>query len=140
MLLSLLAGVASSTQGLFNGYWKERLDLKTVMLANTLVILLLVLLLYLPSLRTGLRVPLERMSPSILVGGLCGFFIVLAFAIAFPVLGATTTSLLYLIGLLAASMLFDAGGVMGLPPSPLTLQKLAGAALALFGTYLVLRS
>ncbi len=37
-LLAVLAGVASSTQGLFNGYWKDKIDLKTILLANSIVV------------------------------------------------------------------------------------------------------
>ena len=139
-LLALLAGVASSTQGLYNGYWKETLDLKTVLLANALVVLAFVALFYLLDTREGVTSPLEKMNLSILVGGACGFFIILAFAISFPSIGALASSLLFIIAFLSTSMLYDQFGVLNLAPRPITLQKVIGIILVIIGTFLSLRS
>jgi transporter family-2 protein len=139
IFLSFLAGVASSTQGLFNGYWQERTDLKTTMLVNMAVLLALALLLYLPDLKNGIRFPLEKMTPSILVGGVCGFLIVLAFAVAFPVLGATTTSLLYIAGLLIAAVLFDTFGTLGQHTVAFTFERALGLVLVMAGSYLAIK-
>ena len=139
-LLSLLAGVASSTQGLYNGYWKERIDLKTILLANSLVVFISVAILYLVTANEGLRFPLDKMSPSILIGGVCGFFIIMVFAIAFPAIGATATSLLFISGLLVASLFYDAIGAMGLAQSAFTLQRFIGVVLVVAGSYIALKS
>ena len=77
VILSFLSGIASSTQGLYNGYWKESIDLKTILLVNSLVVFASVMLFYLLSMEKGFTFPLEKMSPSIIVGGVCGFFIIM---------------------------------------------------------------
>jgi len=92
--LSFLSGIASSTQGLYNGYWKESIDLKTILVVNSLVVFASVFLFYIITTENGFKVPLEKMDPSILIGGFCGFFVIMVFAIAFPAIGATATSLL----------------------------------------------
>ena len=122
MILSFLAGIASSTQGLYNGYWKESIDLKTILLVNSL------------------KFPLEKMGPSILIGGVCGFFIIMVFAIAFPAIGATATSLLFVFGLLIASLFYDHVSALNLAAKSITLQKISGVLLVLVGAYITLRN
>ncbi|MEA3373058.1 MAG: DMT family transporter [Campylobacterota bacterium] len=140
VILSFLSGIASSTQGLYNGYWKESIDLKTVLLVNSLVVFASVVLFYLFTAENGLRFSLEKMGPSILIGGLCGFFVIMVFAIAFPAIGATATSLLFVSGLLIASLLYDHMGALNLAANSITLQKIFGVFLVLAGTYIALKS
>ena len=139
-LLALLAGAASSTQGLYNGYWKEALDLKTVLLANALVVLFFVALFYLLDSSEGVKSPLEKMDLSLLVGGACGFFIIMAFAIPFPSIGALASALLFIIAFLTTSILYDNFGVLNLTPQPITLQRIIGVLLVIIGTFLSLKS
>ncbi len=140
MILSFLSGIASSTQGLYNGYWKESIDLKTILLVNSLVVFASVVLFYIITAEDGLKVPLEKMGPSILIGGFCGFFVIMVFAIAFPAIGATATSLLFISGLLIASLFFDHIGALNLTVNGITLQKISGVLLVLLGSYIALRS
>ena len=140
MLLSFLAGIASGTQGLYNGYWKESIDLKTILLINSLVVFASVVLFYLITLEDGLKMPLEKMTPSILVGGLCGFFIIMVFAIAFPAIGATASALLFIGGLLIASLFYDHIGALNLTVVTISLQKLFGILLVIVGSYITLRN
>ena len=139
VFIALLAGIASSTQGLYNGYWKEQIDLKTILLFNALVVVVLVSVFYLLSSGDGLKLSLDKVTPSIIIGGACGFFIILAFAIAFPSLGATTTSLLFIIAFLTSSMIYDHFGALNLTPDPITFQKLIGLFLVIVGTFLALK-
>ncbi|MEE8588935.1 MAG: DMT family transporter [Sulfurimonadaceae bacterium] len=140
VVLSFLSGIASSTQGLYNGYWKESIDLKTVLLVNSLVVFASVVLFYIITAENGLKAPLEKMGPSILIGGFCGFFVIMVFAIAFPAIGATATSLLFISGLLIASLFFDHIGALNLTVNGITLQKISGVLLVLAGSYIALRS
>lgn len=140
VLLSFLSGIASGTQGLYNGYWKEVIDLKTVILVNSLVLFAAVALFYVLTAENGVKPPLEKMTPSILVGGLCGFFIIMVFAIAFPAIGATATALLFVAGLLIASLFYDHIGALNLAAKSITLQKAFGVLLVAAGTYIALRS
>ena len=140
VLLSFLSGIASSTQGLYNGYWKENIDLKTVLVVNSLVVFASVFLFYIITTENGFKVPLEKMGPSILIGGFCGFFVIMVFAIAFPAIGATATSLLFISGLLIASLLYDHIGALNLTVTSITMQKVSGVLLVLLGSYIALRS
>ena len=140
VVLSFLSGIASSTQGLYNGYWKESIDLKTVLLVNSLVVFASVVLFYIITAENGLKAPLEKMEPSILIGGFCGFFVIMVFAIAFPAIGATATSLLFVSGLLIASLFYDHIGALNLTVVSISVQKISGILLVFAGTYITLRS
>ncbi|MEA1953572.1 MAG: DMT family transporter [Campylobacterota bacterium] len=140
MILTFLAGIASSTQGLYNGYWKESIDLKTVLLLNSLVVFALVVFFYIITADDGFNFSLEKMSPSILIGGLCGFFVIMVFAIAFPAIGATSTSLLFISGLLIASLFYDHTAALNLTLKSISLQKVFGILLVVLGSYITLRS
>ncbi len=137
--LTLLAGVASSTQGLFNGYWKEEIDLKTVLLANSLVVLAFVIIFYILNSSDGFKLSTDKMNLSILVGGACGFFIILVFAVSFPSIGALATSLLFIIAFIATSMFYDHIGALNLTPREVTTQKIIGIILVIIGAFLSLR-
>lgn len=139
-LLALLAGVASSTQGLYNGYWKDELDLKTILLVNSLVVFTLVAIFYLLSSSDGVKLSLEKMSLSILIGGACGFFIIMAFAISFPAIGALATSLIFIVAFLATSLFYDHIGALNLIQRPISFEKIVGVSLVIIGTFLSLRS
>ena len=138
--LVLLAGLASSTQGLFNGYWKDEIDLKTVLLMNSIVVFALVVIFYMITSSDGMKLSLDKMNLSIVVGGVCGFFIILVFAISFPSIGALATSLLFIIAFLATSMFYDHIGALNLVVRPICLEKIAGVVLVIIGTFLALRS
>ena len=139
-LLALLAGVASSTQGLYNGFWKDEIDLKTILIMNSLVVFTFALIFYLVTYNNGVKLSLDKMTPSILVGGVCGFFIIMIFAISFPTIGATATSLIFIVGLLSASLFYDHIGALNLAQKVITLERVAGVFLVIIGTFLALRS
>lgn len=139
-ILVFLAGVASSTQGLFNGYWKNELDLKTVMLVNSLVVLSFVILFFIFTLNDGIKIEVDKIKPTILVGGACGFFIIMILAISFPVIGATATSLIFIVGLLSAALLYDHFGVLNLVERTLTIKRVVGILFVIIGSYLAIGS
>ncbi len=80
------------------------------------------------------------MEPSILVGGVCGFFVIMVFAIAFPSIGATATALLFISGLLVTSLFYDHVGALNLTVQTISLQKISGVILVLIGSYIALKS
>jgi len=139
-LLAVLAGVASSTQGLFNGYWKDEIDLRTVMLVNSVVVFAFVVLFFILTYNDGIKIPFDKMSPSIVVGGACGFFVIMILAISFPAIGATATSLLFIVGLLSAALIYDHIGAFNLVVNLITLERIMGILLVIGGTFLALRS
>jgi transporter family-2 protein len=138
LLLSFAAGAASATQGLFNGYWQERLDLRTVLLVNALVVFAAALLYYLWGACQNEARSWSEAAPSIVVGGLCGIVIIVALALAFPKIGAFRAIVLFIAGQLLAALLFDTLGVLNLTAVQIGWQKLLGALLVGVGAYLVL--
>ncbi len=139
-LLALLAGVASSTQGLYNGFWKDEIDLKTILLANSLVVLAFVIVFFILTQNSGVKLSFEKMNPSILIGGACGFFVIMILAISFPAIGATATSLIFIIGLLSASLFYDHIGALNLVQKAISIEKVVGILFVISGTFLALRS
>ncbi len=139
-LLALLAGVASSTQGLFNGYWKDEIDLRTIMLVNSVVVLSFVVIFFILTYNDGIKISLDKMSPSIVVGGACGFFIIMILAVSFPAIGATATSLLFIVGLLSAALLYDHVGALNLVQNSISIERVVGVLLVISGTFLALRT
>ena len=138
ILLSLAAGVASATQGLFNGYWQERIDMKAVLLVNAVVVFAAALLYYLWGLKYEEETLWSAAGASILVGGVCGVIIVVAFALAFPKIGAFEAVILFIVGQVFAAVAFDAFGVMNLPAVAFGWEKLVGALLVAVGAFMVL--
>lgn len=138
-VLIFAAGAASSLQGLFNGYWQQRLDLKTILLVNASVVMTGALLYYaVVFLRDGTKVQWASMTPSVVVGGICGIAILAAMALVFPRIGALNAVTLFVAGQLAAALLIGTLGIMG-TAQPLDGLKIVGTLLVGLGSYLVLK-
>lgn len=137
LLIAFAAGIASSFQGLFNGYWQQKIDLKTVLLTNASVVMAGALLYYLLARGEG-RTPWGEMAPSILVGGVCGLIIIAAMALSFPRIGPLSAVILFIAGQMGAAIAIGYFGILG-GGSPLDITKIAGALLVASGAYLVLR-
>src|SRR5215469_1571495 len=73
------------------------------------------------------------------LGGLLGAFYVGSSVVVGPRLGAAALLALTVFGQLAASLVVDHFGWLGFPQHPLTLTRLAGAALLLVGVVLTVR-
>ena len=138
-IFTLLAGIASSTQGLFNGYWKDEIDLKTVMLVNSLVVLSFVIIFFIITYNDGVKLSLDKMTPSIVVGGACGFFIIMMLAISFPAIGATATTLLFIVGILSSALFYDHIGALNLVQRSLNMERIIGVILVIVGTFLAIK-
>jgi len=140
MIIAFLSGIASSTQGLYNGYWQKIIGVKAILLVNAVVVLVAVALFYLLTTEEGNSLSFEKMTPSILIGGVCGFFVIMAFTLAFPAIGATATALFFIAGMLIASFIFDATGALNLSPVPSSFHRIFGLLLVIVGSYIALRS
>lgn len=139
LLIAFAAGAASSIQGLFNGYWQQKIDLKTVLLVNASVVLAGAALYYGASvLREGAREGGMEMTPSILVGGVCGLIVIASMAMAFPKIGPLSAVILFIAGQMVAAMAISHFGILGME-RPLEPLKIAGVFLTLLGAYLVVR-
>lgn len=80
-----------------------------------------------------------EVGPVYLLGGLFGAVYVTCALIAVPVVGAGGVAAGTITGQLIASLLLDRLGAFGLEQTPLTIGRIAGVALLLIGTLLVVR-
>jgi transporter family-2 protein len=78
-------------------------------------------------------------APVYLIGGLLGAVYVTCALIAVPVVGAGGVAAGTITGQLIASVVVDRVGAFGLDQTPLTASRIAGVALLLAGTYLIVR-
>jgi len=139
LLIAFAAGVASSLQGLYNGHWQQKIDLKSVLLVNASVVMVGALIYYgVMLVREGEKGGWEQMTPAIAVGGVCGLIIIAAMALAFPKIGPLPAVTLFIAGQLAAAVLLHHFGAFGMGGA-VDMTKIAGALLVASGAYLVLR-
>ena len=70
-------------------------------------------------------------------GGVIGAFVVLAALTAAPRLGSATTVALFIAGQLAASLVIDQQGLLGVPVHPLDAKRVLGVACLVVGVILI---
>lgn len=74
-----------------------------------------------------------------LLGGVLGAAYVFTALLTVPTIGAGGVAAATITGQLTISVLIDRLGILGLDKEPITVTRLAGVALLLLGTYLVVR-
>ncbi len=72
-------------------------------------------------------------------GGLLGVFVVTVVLLSVMEIGAANMFVLIVAGQLVTALLMDHFGVLGMKPSPITLQKMIGIVCLVVGAYLVNR-
>jgi len=82
---------------------------------------------------------LTEVGPVYLIGGLLGAVYVTCALIAVPSIGAGGVAAGTITGQLIASVVIDRMGAFGLEASPLSASRIAGVALLLAGTFLIVR-
>lgn len=137
-ILSFIAGIASSTQNVFNGYWKDKLDLKVILLVNAVVFLIATLIYFYIGEKSNLKT-LSEATPSIIVGGVSGFLIVLILTVTFPKIGAFQSVMFLIMGQLFSAILYDYFGVLNLQQAGISIEKIIGSLFILVGAGLVLK-
>lgn len=70
-------------------------------------------------------------------GGVIGAFVVLAALLATPRLGAATTVMLFIVGQMAASLILDHFGLLGVPVHAIDLSRLLGVLCLIAGVVLI---
>src|SRR5215469_2730639 len=91
------------------------------------------------ALRQALGSPASAALAWTWLGGLLGAYYVIWTVIAGPRLGAATLLALVVLGQLSCSLLVDHFGWLGFPLHPLSVTRLAGAALLFGGVLLITR-
>ena len=136
-LLAVLGGIAVATQGSANAALARPLGLPAALFISTSIVWLFCFAWYaaagFPSLwQRGIPAPH-------LVGGICGFLIITAAAIAFPRIGPAFALALFLVGQLGAALLIEHRGWFGVEPVAFSKPRLLGVALLLAGAWLLKR-
>ena len=134
----LAAGIASSVQAIVNAEVGRRTDPITAATISFIVGLAVLLVVGTVSGRLQLA-EATQLPPLLLTGGLFGVLIVTGVATVVPVLGVTESTLIYILGSLAAALAIDAFGLLGAPQIPVTLTRIAGIVLAVVGFFLARR-
>ncbi len=78
-----------------------------------------------------------KITPFMLTGGLMALVVVGGNAITGPVLGTGIVTMMNLFGMMAAGLVIDATGFLGIEAKPVTFSKIAGMGLMLAGTALI---
>lgn len=124
-LIAAAAGVATAFQAAANAGLSSRIGLGAALVVNTSIVLAGTLLFYLASGPHG-RFFVSSTPWTLYVGGICGFFVILSLAFAFPRIGAAVAIALVVLGQGATALAIDHFGLMGMPVEPVTLARVAG--------------
>ena len=134
-LVAAAAGVATALQAAANAGLSSRIGLGAALVVNTTIVLVGTLVFYFASGPHG-RFFVSSTPWSLYVGGICGFFVILSLAFAFPRIGAAVAIALVVLGQGAAALAIDHFGLMGMPIEPITLARVAGLLLVGMGVAL----
>jgi len=136
LALGFVAGMANAVQGAVNAQlraavrdplWATLLSF----LVGTVALVLLIVVMRSP-------MPTELPSrPVVWSGGLLGVVFVCAAIVLVPRIGAGTMIGLMVAGQMAAALLLDQFGLLGVPEHPTTLPRMAGAVLVVAGVLLL---
>ncbi len=143
ILVALACGLAVGTQSTLTN-WAGRLigPVRTGLLVNlagggiVAIVLLLVALLWNP----GGTEPMTPLGTTIVIlAGALGLGIIAGIAFALPRIGIAAGLATIIFGQMLVALLVDTMGWGGAPPIPLRFGNLAGLALLLIGTWLILQ-
>jgi transporter family-2 protein len=135
--LALAGGAAVATQGVANAALGTRIGLPAALFASTTIVWLFTLSWYAGRGFGALHAP--GIPPIHYVGGLCGFVIITAAALAMPRIGAALALSLFLVGQLVAALLIEHHGWFHVPRVAVSWQRIAGIALIVGGALLLRR-
>lgn len=135
-LLALVAGVAVAMQAASNSGLKSLTGLGPALVINTSIVLMASIALWLG---LGAKTTFFPAGApwTLYIGGLCGFVIIAAMAIAFPKLGAAWTISIMVLGQCAAALVIDHYGLLGMPQEAVTLKRAMGVALVAAGVFVL---
>ena len=134
--LALVAGVAVAMQAASNSGLRSLTGLGPALLINTAVVLIATIALWLGLGAKTTFFPAGA-SWTLYIGGVCGFVILTALAIAFPNLGAAWGISIMVLGQCAAALVIDHYGLLGMPQDAVTLRRALGVALVAAGVFVL---
>lgn len=140
-ILPILAGVAMTVQSGINAQLRAAISHPILaafisFLGGTLVLALMLIFSKqtIPALSAYSDISWYKFT-----GGLLGVFVVTVVLLSVQEIGAANMFVLIVAGQLFTALLMDHFGVLGMKPSPITLQKMIGIVCLIVGAYLVNR-
>jgi transporter family-2 protein len=137
--VAVLAGVAAACQGAANGALSSRAGLGVTLVINTAVVMAGSLLLFFAAGGPRQLSAAAGAPWSHYLGGICGFAIIAAMALAVPRIGSALVLALVVLGQGAMALGIDHLGLFGMKQIPLSGTRVAGAALLVAGVALLRR-
>ena len=134
--LAIAAGVAAAMQGATNAGLSKSAGLGPALVVNTVVVLIGAIGLWAVMGAKTSFFPAGA-SWTFYLGGLFGFVIIASLAFVFPKIGAAYAVALMVGGQCVAALVVDHFGLMGMPPDPVTIQRLIGVGLVAAGAVVV---
>ena len=138
-LLPLFAGIALATQSVINGQLRtELINPYYTALISFIVgslfcgIIVLFMKQPVPGIKAFSHIEWYKFS-----GGILGAFVVTAIIISVPKMSTSALFALIVTGQLLTGFLFDATGLLNVKIFPITIYKITGALLLIFGAYLI---
>ncbi|MEM9774239.1 MAG: DMT family transporter [Chloroflexota bacterium] len=141
IIVGIIGGIAAGLQAPFTGVMGQRVgELGSVLFTYGLgAIVILVIVLGAAATGTADLSQWRTIPWWAFFAGPLGLVIIGSLAYAVPRVGATTATMLFLVGWLIFSAIVDHFGWFGTDPRPLDLQKSLGVLTLLLGGWLVLR-
>lgn len=135
--LAILGGAAVALQGAANASLGSRIGLHAALFVSTTIVWLFCIVFYVARGMGPLSAP--QTSPWLYVGGLCGFVIISAAAIAFPRIGPAAAIALFVAGQGATALIIEHFGLLGMTRVAMSPARIVGLGLVLAGAFLLRR-
>ena len=134
--LAIAAGVAAAMQAATNAGLSKSTGLGPALVVNTVIVLIGTIGLWAAMGAKTIFFPAGT-SWTFYLGGLFGFVIIASLTFVFPKIGAAYAIALMVGGQCVAALVVDHFGLMGMPPDPVTIQRLIGVGLVAAGAVVV---
>ena len=145
-VLAFIDGVACSTQIAVNGTLRVVVQSvsKATIISMSVALISTAVLMAVLTLFKGRKGAFDRTSEArpdfriwMVTGGLFALTVVSGNAAVAPILGTGLSTIMNLIGMMAAGLAIDAAGFLGIEKKPVTLRKITGMLLMLAGTAVI---
>ena len=138
LLTAAVGGLIAMQPAVNSGLGRETGSLAAALVSFTVGTIVLAAIVVVAGQAGGLRATLDA-GPVYLIGGLLGAAYVTMAIFAVREIGAGGVAAATITGQLTFSVLLDRFGVLGLEQTPITPSRVAGIALLLTGTWLIIR-
>ena len=134
-VLAFFGGVSVACQGAANAALGSRIGLHAALFVSTSIVWLFCAVFYAVKGFGSLAAP--GIAPSLYAGGLCGFVIITAAAIAFPKIGPAAAVALFVAGQGIAAIVIEHHALLGAARVAAAPSRLIGVALVIAGAMLL---